>query len=193
MTQPQPELTEAPAAQSEPRGGQAVSIARGRRRALGVMLASLAGVPLLGACNQLVPPRDLKAPSLSISGLSVDSIARDSITLRLMIEARNPNSVEMPLSDFRFDFSVLGQPVAHGAVSEQTFTLPAQGERQLPLLLKLNGSDVLSLVRRLVTGSFSEIGWEMKGSARWGISPFALPFEKRGTLGLRALLDAVGR
>jgi len=158
-----------------------------------VLLTVLAGIPVLAACNQLVPPRDLKAPSLSISGLNIDSIARDSITLRLMIEARNPNSVEMPLSDFRFDFLVLGQPVAHGAVSEQTFTLPAQGERQLPLLLKLNGSDVLGLVRRLVTGSFSEIGWEIKGSARWGISPLALPFEKRGTLGLRTLLDAVGR
>jgi LEA14-like dessication related protein len=163
------------------------------RRRVGALLLAIGTSHALTACNQIVPPRDLKAPSLSIAGIGIETITRDSLKLRVLIDARNPNPVEMPLSDFKFDLSLLGQKVANGVVAEQSFTLPAQGERQVPLILTLAGSDALGVLRRSITGVYAEVQWELKGSARWGITPIPLPFEKRGSLGLRTVLDALAR
>ena len=167
-----------------------------RRRMSAGLVAAVIGVgagSLLGACSQVMPPINLKAPSLSVSGLGVESITRESLKLRVRLAARNPNSVDMPLSNLQFDLSLMGQKLVHGAVAEETFTLPAQGERELPVVLAFAVADVRELLIRLVTRSVSEVQWELRGSARWGISPIPLSFEKRGSLGLRTLLDAIGR
>jgi hypothetical protein len=39
----------------------------------------------------------------------------------------------------------------------------------------------------------SDAQWELKGSARWGVSPIPLPFEQRGSLNLKTLRDLVIR
>lgn len=148
---------------------------------------------MLCACNQLMPPINLKTPSLGVAGLGVESITRESLKLRIRLIARNPNTVEMPLSNLQFDLSLMGQKLVHGAVAEETFTLPAQGEREVPVVLAFAVADVRDLLIRLVTRSVTEVQWELRGSARWGLSPIPLSFEKRGSLGLRTLLDAIGR
>lgn len=163
------------------------------RRRLSTALLAASVATLMTGCNQMVPPSNLKAPSLSVSGLGVESITRDSLKLRVRLTARNPNTVDMPLSNLRFDVSLMGQRLVHGAVAEETFTLPAQGERDVPVVLAFAGADARDLLIRLMTKGLTEVPWELKGSARWGISPIPLAFEKHGSLGLRTVLDAVMR
>lgn len=161
-------------------------------RGMAVALFMAASAPQLTACSQILPPSNLKPPALSVANLSIDGIGRDQLRLRILLNTHNPNPVDLPLSDFRFDVSLFGQRLAHGEVSEQRFTLPANGERDLPLLLTITGADVKALVRQAAFGP-GEARWELKGSAKWGISPIALPFERRGELSLRALRDLVIR
>jgi len=163
------------------------------RRRLSTALLGASMVTLMSACNQVLPPSNLKAPSLSVTGVGVESVTRDSLKLRVRLTARNPNTIDMPLSNLQFEVSLMGQRLVHGAVAEQTFTLPAQGEQEVPVVLAFAGADVRDLLIRLMTRSLTEVPWELKGSARWGISPIPLPFEKRGSLGLRTLLEAVMR
>ena len=170
--------------------------ANGRRASGRAILSALimtAAAPLLTACNQVLPPSNLKPPALSVSDLSIDGIGRDQLRLRVRLNARNPNAVDLPLSDLKFDISIFGQRVAHGEVADQRFTLPANGERDVPLLLTIAVADVRALLRQAAFGSASEAHWELKGSARWGISPIPLPFERRGDFSLRALRDLVIR
>lgn len=172
------------------------AIAQGRRanaRALVSALVAAATAPLLTACSQVLPPNNLKPPALSVSDLSIDGIGRDQLRLRIRLNTRNPNSVDLPLSDLKFDVSLFGQRLAHGEVAEQRFTLPANGEREVPLLLTFAIADVRALLRQAAFGSASEAHWELKGSARWGVSPIPLPFERRGDFSLRALRDLVIR
>ena len=165
----------------------------GMRRQLSTALLAAGVAALMVGCNQVLPPSNLKAPSLSVSGLGVESITRDSLKLRVRLAARNANTVAMPLSNLQFEVSLMGQRLVHGAVAEETFTLPAQGERDVPVVLAFTGTDARELLIRLMTRGMTEVPWELKGSARWGISPIPLSFEKRGSLGLRTVLDAVMR
>ena len=182
-----------PSSTRSTRHGQARHPMPAMRRRLSNALLATGLATLMTGCNQMVPPSNLKAPSLSVSGLGVESITRDSLKLRVRLAARNPNTVDMPLSNLRFDVSLMGQRLVQGAVAEETFTLPAQGERDVPVVLAFAGADARDLLIRLTTKGLTEISWELKGSARWGISPIPLAFEKRGSLGLRTVLDAVMR
>jgi LEA14-like dessication related protein len=157
-----------------------VATPRTRRRlgiaALAGTLVGLAGV----ACGSLLPPADLKPPSIAFSELAIDSIGSERVRFTVRISTRNPNPVDLPLSNVYFDLAVLGQPLALGKVAEQRFTLPANGERDLPVALDVATADLRSVLVRLLAGPTPETVWELKGTANWGASPLPIPFQRRG-------------
>ncbi len=146
---------------------------------------------MLSACNQILPPLDLKAPSISVAGVGFESVSREQLRLRVTLATRNPNPVELPLSDLKFDVSLFGQRIAQGQGAEQRITLPAGSDQQVPIILTLSAADLRALMPRALMGSDAQ--WELKGSARWGISPIPLPIEHRGSLSLKTLRDLVLR
>jgi LEA14-like dessication related protein len=149
----------------------------------------------LGACGALMPPPDLEAPALSFSDLSLDSVTRQRVLLTLTIAASNPNPIDIPLSDLHFDIALFGQRLAQGSVPQPRFTLPAKGTLAVPVSLSIATADLRSVMSRLVRGPSSEAVWELKGSARWGLSPLAIPFERRGDVQtlLKTLREPFGR
>lgn len=167
---------------------------RARLRLPAAMLAAAVALGL-GACGALMPPPDLKAPALSFSDLSVDSANLQRVRLTVTIATSNPNPVDMPLSDLRFDFTLFGQQVAQGSVPQPRFTLPAYGTLDVPVSLSIATADLRSMLSRLLRGPSSDAVWELRGSARWGVSPLPIPFVRRGDANalLKTLREPFGR
>ena len=152
-----------------------------RRLALAGLAAALAGLSA-GACGNILPPRDLKAPTVSVAGLAIDSISAERARFTLRLATRNPNTVDIPLSNVRLDFALLGQPLLSGAPVEESFTLPAGSEREVPVSFSVATADLRALLGRLLSGPAAESTWELKGSAQWGSWPLPIPFSRKGDL-----------
>lgn len=149
--------------------------ARGGRRAV-LMAGALA--PVLAACG-VVPPIGLKSPRVSFTGLAVTSLDLGEIRFRVGLLAENPNDVELPLSNLRFDLELLGEPFASGAPPSGRATLPAAGSIEIPVVFAVPTSRLLDAIGRLRLGSDASIDYRLSGSANWGSSPFTLRFERR--------------
>lgn len=154
--------------------------ARGRPRLVATVLAAtLAGLGSI-SCGALLPPADLQPPTVSFEDLSIDSVSLERVRFTVRIATQNPNAIDIPLSNVRFDLSLLGQPVAKGRVTEQRFRLPAKGRLELPIDFTVSTSDLRALAARIHLGPSSDAVWALEGTANWGASPFPIPFAKRG-------------
>lgn len=151
-----------------------------RRRLLAIS-GALAPLVLLPACSAL-PPLGLEAPRLSFAGLSVPRAGLDEIEFLLTVIADNPNEVDVPLSNLRFDLELFGLPFASGAARDPRLTLPGRGTRQVPIAFTVPTSALLDLVSRARSEGSGRLEYRLKGSANWGSSPFTIPFEKTGDL-----------
>lgn len=164
-------------------------LACSRRRAL---LLAGAVAPVLAACG-LVPPIGLKSPRVSFTGLAVTGLDLREIRFRVALLAENPNDVELPLSNLRFDLDLLGEPFASGAPPSGRATLPAAGELEIPVVFVVPTSRLVDALGRLRLGSDASIDYRLSGSANWGSSPFTLRFERRDRIDplrrLRNLFD----
>jgi LEA14-like dessication related protein len=167
-----------------------VSVRAARRRAIAVALAApLAGLAA-SACGALLPPPNLKPPSIAFSDLSIDSVSAERVRFTVRIATQNPNPIDVPLSNVYFDLAILGQPLALGKVAEQRFTLPAGGARELPIAFDVATADLRAVIARMLSGPLPDTVWELKGTANWGASPLPLPFSRKGDASsLRRLLE----
>jgi LEA14-like dessication related protein len=156
-------------------------VGRGRtRRRLATLLAIGLGAAASTACGGLVPPRNLQPPTLAFSDLSIDSVSAERVRFTVTIATQNPNAIDLPLSNLYFDLAILGQQLAQGKVTDQQFTLPANGSRDVPVALTVATADLRAVLGRMISGSLPDTVWELKGTANWGWSPLPIPFQKRG-------------
>jgi LEA14-like dessication related protein len=161
------------------------------RRAAAALVAAVAGA---AACGGLLPPPGLEPPTVAFNDLGIDSVSLDRVRFTVRVAARNPNPIDLPLSDVRVGLSLFGQHVAHGAVPEPRFTLPAGGTLELPVAFTVATADLRAMLVRLARGPSSDPVWEVRGSVRWGMSPLAIPFQRRGdSESLRSLRERLGR
>ena len=169
-------------------------VQRARRRRRSALVTLLASGFAASACGQFLPPRDLVAPTIQFEDVSIDSITLERVRFLFRIATRNPNAVDIPLSNVYFELALLGKPVAQGKVPEQRFVLPAQGTRSVPVSLSVASADVRELMVALMRGEVDDSAWSLKGTANWGASPLPLPFEKRGDASsLKKLRELLGR
>lgn len=163
------------------------------RRAVRTSAALCVALAVAAGCG-LLPPPDSKPPTVTLSDLSVTEVNLQRVRMTVRLEAHNPNSIDIPLSDVRFELALFGQPFTRGTVPEQRVTLPASASREVPVEFVVAASDLGALLRRLSAGPWPDAVWELKGSARWGASPLPIAFEKRGDSGsLRRLKELLGR
>jgi LEA14-like dessication related protein len=166
-------------------------IAPGARR-LALAAATAAALAVLGAsaCGGLLPPANLKPPAVAFSDLSIDSVSGERVRFTVRIATHNPNPIDVPLSNVYFDLSILGQQLALGKIAEQRFTLPAGGQKELPVAFDVATADLRAVLMRMLSGPLPETVWEVKGTANWGSSPLPLPFSRKGDASsLRRLRD----
>ena len=148
---------------------------------------TLAPVLLALGCGVLPPP-NLKAPELTFRNLDVRDVGLESIRFDLIVDVRNPNEIDVPVSGLRVVLELNGQETARGVATESSFVLPGNTTRQVPLAFSARTSELLDVIRRLPGSLQSGLSYRLKGSASWGSSGFAIPFDRSGSLDLRAAL-----
>ncbi|UCE31065.1 MAG: LEA type 2 family protein [Burkholderiales bacterium] len=168
-----------------------MSIDRSRRR-----LLSAIGLGALAGCG-LVPPANLQSPRLTFSGFDLKSIGLEEVRFRLIVEADNPNAVDIPLSNLAFELELLGQPFAKGRSELDRIELPRRGSRAVPIEFTVRTVDLLDLLRASRWSDPAALAYRLRGEANWSRSPFKVRFERKGSFEalrrLQQLLDATER
>jgi LEA14-like dessication related protein len=143
----------------------------------------------LAACNA-VPPLNLKAPEVGFSDLSVSDVGFSNIKFVVTVNADNSNDVDIPLSDAKFELSLMGNSFANGVAKETSIVIPKKGKRAIPIEFTVPTSQLIDTVKKLNLKDLSTFTYALKGSARWGSGPFSIPFERKGDLAaLKSVAD----
>jgi LEA14-like dessication related protein len=147
---------------------------------------------LPSACN-IVPPSNLKSPELSFSDLSIGDIGLDKVKLIIMVAAKNPNDIDIPLSNMKFDLTVLDTAFGSGTPSTKDVRLPKLASSEVPIEFVVPTSQLLALIRRVGLRDLNKVAYSVKGSAQWNNGPFTLPFERKGEFSaLKKLSEGFG-
>jgi LEA14-like dessication related protein len=162
------------------------------RRTMAILIVCAMG---LAACAG-VPPVNLKAPELKISSFDLTSISLSKIDFSLVVDASNPNAVDVPISDLNFDLNLLGTSFAKGQATDHIVL--ARGKTQpVTVDFSLSTSQFLKTLRQLKQAKLDDMKFSLNGSARWGKNGILLPFERQGSLDvldqLRDLLQPFAR
>ncbi len=145
---------------------------------------------LLAACGSL-PPANLQPPDVSVSNLSLTDIGLDRLRFQVLLETRNPNAVDVPLTNVRLDLTVFDVALAHGTVVERQVTLPAGGSLQVPVEFTVPTSRLLDVLDRFRSGNWDNFSYRLAGNANWGNTPFGVPFERSGNLDILKRLSTI--
>ena len=132
-------------------------------------------------CNA-IPPMNLKSPILGFSDLTVSDISLDRVKFVVTVAAENPNDIDIPLSNMRFDLAVLDTAVGNGAATSRDVLIPKRGRVLVPIEFNVGTSQLIDLVRRVRIADLSKLSYSLKGSASWNNGPFSIPFERKGDL-----------
>lgn len=156
-----------------------------RRRAflLGVAAAGLAGCGVL-------PPADLLPPKVSVSDFAIGDLGFEEIRFALTLDTRNPNEIDVPLTDLVFDLDLFGREFARGRTVQRRITLAPGSRTAIPVEFSVPTARLLETIRDLKLSGGASLAYRLRGSARWGSSPFPIRFERAGDLdALRKLRD----
>jgi len=126
----------------------------------------------------------LKPPKIGFAELQLTSVGAQELRFLVHVEAQNPNDVDIPLSNVRFDVLVVGQPVATAAARETMFTLPANTARRIPFEVRVPTQRLAALLAQARAAGAERIDYRISGYATWGSSGLAIPIERAGTLQL---------
>lgn len=144
----------------------------------------LAALPLMaaGSACGVIPPSDLRSPTLTFNDFALTDLGLERITFLLTLDAANPNEVDIPLSNMTFSLDLFEQPVAQGRARERSLVLPKNGTRAVPIEFEVPTLKLVDAMRRADLNDLGTIGYRLKGSARYGYGPFSIPFERKGSL-----------
>ncbi len=159
-----------------------------------LLWSSGAGLAVYAAANltgcQAVPPINLKAPEISFADLSVSDVGLSNVKFIVSVDAKNNNDVDIPLSEGKFELSVMGSSFANGVLKETNLVIPKKASKSIPVEFTVPTSLLIDTVRKLNLKDLSTFTYHLKGSARWGSGPFTVPFERKGDLAvLKSLAD----
>lgn len=160
-----------------------------RRRARRALLMCAALGPL-AACG-LIPPPNLVAPSVTVSDLTISDLGLETIRFVLTLDTENRNDVEVPLTDLSFDLDLFGRGFATGRAAQRTITLARGARTAVPIEFSVPTARLLDTLRELrLTGDWS-LAYHLRGSAKWGASPFPVRFERKGDIEVLRRLRSV--
>jgi LEA14-like dessication related protein len=140
-------------------------------------------------CN-IIPPSNLKSPDLSFSDLKVADVGLDKIKLIVTLAARNPNEVDIPISNMKFDLMLMQTNVGSGTPSAKDVLLPKGQIVNVPVEFTLSTSQVLGMLKQLKVQDLNRLQYGLKGTAQWNNGPFNIPFQRNGEF---SLMKSLGR
>jgi LEA14-like dessication related protein len=154
-----------------------------RRVGLFVLATSLLGMAAIQwGCN-VIPPMNLKSPELAFSDLSISEFNFEKVKFVVTVAAKNPNDVDIPLTNMKFDLNLLDTAVGKGAALKD-INLPKKGMSEVPVEFVISTSQLLGLLKQVNLRDLAKLSYGLKGSAQWNNGPFTIPFERKGDLSM---------
>lgn len=143
-------------------------------------------IALAAGCTSL--PRDLQAPDVSLTGLSVVDAKASGQHFRVTLRVKNPNDVDIPVKSVEFSARLAGQGVLMGQ-SEKPVLLAAGGTQNVTVDVQ---TDLISSVSSLLAvgiGPDDALPYEINGRLSvGGRMSRSFPFSYRGQVPLTATL-----
>jgi LEA14-like dessication related protein len=137
----------------------------------------------LGSGCSYIPPMNLKSPELVFSDLSISDISLEKIKFVVTVAAQNPNDVDIPLSNMKFDLNLMETSVATGAALKDV-SLPKNGSADVPIEFTVGTNQLVGLLKQVNFRDLGKLSYSLKGSAQWNNGPFNIPFERKGDLSM---------
>jgi LEA14-like dessication related protein len=154
-----------------------------RRWSLGVLVTSLLGLSAYQLGCSVIPPMNLKSPELAFSDLSISEFNFEKVKFVVTVAAQNPNDVDIPLSNMKFDLNLLESPIGTGKALKD-INLPKNGTTQVPIEFNIGTNQLIGLLKQVSLRDLGRLPYSLKGSANWNNGPFTIPFERKGDLSM---------
>jgi LEA14-like dessication related protein len=154
-----------------------------RRLGLGILLSSLLGLSVYQLGCSVIPPMNLKSPELAFSDLAVSEFNFEKVKFVVTVAAKNPNDVDIPLSNMKFDLNFMLAPVGTGSALKD-INIPKMGTAEVPIEFVIGTSQLLGILKQVDLRDLARLSYSLKGSANWNKGPFTIPFERKGDLSM---------
>jgi LEA14-like dessication related protein len=150
-------------------------------RRLALLWAAAAPLALLVGCS-VAPAIGLQAPKLSFRDLTVRDANLQQVRFDLIVDAENPNAIDLPITGLRFTLELAGQAIAQGRSADTQVILPSRATRSVTLALVARNADLMAAIRRLPAAQGPGVPYRLSGYASWGQIPIEIPFERLGVI-----------
>jgi LEA14-like dessication related protein len=143
--------------------------------ALAPLFLGLTGCSVIDALN-------LQKPSAHVTGVRLQDIDLESVTMLFDVELKNPYSVPLPLVNLDYGLASKGKPFLSGEAPLQG-TVPAMGSKTVSLPAKVTYKQLLSVLTDVKLGSVipyrADLGLSVDAPA---VGAMRLPLSKEGEL-----------
>ena len=154
-----------------------------RRFLLTVLLAS----PLLLAGCALTK-RNLEPPTVTLKGVTPESIGRDGQVFRCRLLLENPNTEDLKVVGGRVTLELAGVSAASARPMEN-FVLPGLDSKEVDMRVTMDLLAALPSVLRLVASGRTELEYTLKGYVDLDVRALGrLPFKSTGEVQLDTLM-----
>jgi len=148
-------------------------------RALSITLLILSF--LLSACSTL--RQDLEAPELTVSQVALIEAGLLQQDWEITLTAYNPNNKTLTVKQLNYELLIDDNRFARGSTNK-TVVLKAHESGEFTTQVSTGLIDTIRQLRQLNITPGKPVPYRIKGSAKVGMVPLALPFDKKGEVPL---------
>ncbi|PYF83096.1 LEA14-like dessication related protein [Marinomonas alcarazii] len=107
---------------------------------------TMALIVLLSGCSALQKTMDVHKPKASVTGVAIESLSTESVTLLVDVKVSNPNSFALKTAGFDLDLLINQQNIAKVKQPDASLSLPAKGSNSIALPVTLTFDQVIKSV-----------------------------------------------
>lgn len=134
-------------------------------------------VALLAGCASFKP----QEPDIQLVSVKPLNFSLSGQRLALVLNVTNPNGFDLNLSAVNLSASLAGEPIATG-FSDELVTVPADGERQLELVVTAGLDVAFAQLRSMLDDAQTGLDYGITGTVELSDWPAAIPFDSQGRL-----------
>ena len=150
-------------------------------RYVALMAAAFSLVLTISGCSTI-----LKKPEVSVAEVRVADIDLERVQLTVTLRVRNPNPVEITLTDLKAKFWIADTEAGLIEPSQLRYVLAASSSVMLPVRVSLTVKSLPAVVqkslRALIQGG---LPYRVEGSVTTGNGLITIPFNKTGEIAKR--------
>lgn len=112
-------------------------------------LISVVTILFLSGCASLQETMDVHKPTASVTGVSIDKLSTEDVTLLLDVEVKNPNVFALKTAGFDLELLINGNAIANVNQPDSSLSLPAKGSNSVRLPVTLTFDQLMKSVTGL--------------------------------------------